>query len=147
MALKTPLVLDSSGEVQQLQSGDTISSGGVTTIGLEAAFFDGQGSVILVNTIKYFRSKTAGTLTGWSIVADGSSPTCTLDIWKIATGTALPTVSNTIVASAAPALSTGNAIKSTTMTGWTTTYAADDIWAIKITACTVATKIAFYLYS
>tara|TARA_R110000868_G_scaffold96848_6_gene266367 strand:+ start:715 stop:2127 length:1413 start_codon:yes stop_codon:yes gene_type:complete len=108
--------------------------------------FDGQGSVVLVNTRTYFRIVNAGTITGWSIVAEGISPTCTIDIWKIASGTALPTVANTITASAKPALSTGNAVKSTTLTGWTTAIAVDDILCVNVDACSAATKIQFTLY-
>jgi hypothetical protein len=117
--------------------------GGGQSIG---AHFDGMGSIVLVNSIVYFRAKSAMTITGWSIVAEGTSPTCTLDIWKIASGTSLPTVSNTITASAKPALSTGNAVKSTTLTGWTTAVSADDIFAIKVDACNAAKKISLTLY-
>jgi hypothetical protein len=67
----------------------------------------------------------AGTITGWDIVVDAG--TATVDVWKIATGTAKPTVTNTITASALPAIPSGTAIHSTTLTGWTTTVAANDI--------------------
>ncbi|MCZ2339737.1 MAG: hypothetical protein LC127_16440, partial [Chitinophagales bacterium] len=43
---------------------------------------------------------------GWGIACAGSSPTITFDVWKVATGTAVPTVSNTIMGTK-PALSTG----------------------------------------
>ncbi len=107
--------------------------------------FDGQGSVVLANTKCYFRMPTTGTISGWSIVADGTNPTCTIDVWKIASGTALPTVADTIMGTK-PALALGNAIKSTTLTGWTTSFDADDIFCINIDACTAATKINFIIY-
>lgn len=107
--------------------------------------FDGQGTVVQVGSKYYFRMPKAGTITGWSIVADGSSPTCTIDIWKIADGTSLPTVSNTITASAKPILSTGNAVRSTTLTGWTSTFNANDIFCVNVDACSVATKINIVL--
>jgi len=107
--------------------------------------FDGMGSIVLINTITpYIRAKSAMTITGWSIIAEGTSPTCTIDIFKIATGTTLPTSS--ICAAALPALATGNALKSTTLTGWTTSIAADDMLAFKVTACSAATKISIVLY-
>jgi len=109
------------------------------------ANFDGMGSVILVGTKIYFRMANDGEITGWSIVAEGTSPTCTIDIWVIASGTALPTVVDTIMGTK-PALTTGNAVKSTTMTGWTTAFSADDIFCINIDACSAATKINFTLY-
>lgn len=108
--------------------------------------FDGQGSVVLVGTKAYIRVPQAGTISGWSIVAEGTSPTCTIDIWKVGTGTTLPTVSNTITASAKPALSMGNAVVSTTLTGWATTVTADDLLCVTIDACTAATKIHFLIY-
>ncbi len=78
----------------------------------------------------------AGTITGWSITAvGGTSPTATFDVWAIADGgTALPTVSNTITASAKPALATGNILRSTTLTGWTTALAQYDSPAVKLDA-------------
>jgi hypothetical protein len=125
------------GEVLTYDSGTSewvnaapTGGGGGQSIG---AHFDGMGSIVLVDTIVYFRAKSAMTITGWSIVAEGTSPTCTLDIWKI-------------TASAKPALSTGNAVKSTTLTGWTTAVSADDIFAIKVDACNAATKISLTLY-
>lgn len=142
MAVKKPLCLY-NGEIQQLQSGDTISISDVTL--LEKITFDGMGSVCLVNSSGYFRARAAGTITGWSIVAAGTNPTCTFDIYKIATGTILPTSS--ITASAQPALSTGNAIYSTSMAGWTLTFAINDIFEVKLTACTAATWIDFEIYT
>ncbi len=106
--------------------------------------FDGMGAVILVNTIIYMRIANNCTISGWSIVAEGTSPTCSIDILKIASGTVLPTSS--ITAGAPAQLTTGNAIKSTSMPGWTLSWAADDMVAIKITACSAATKINFTLF-
>jgi hypothetical protein len=111
---------------------------------LPSTTFDGQGSIVQINSIRYFRVLAATTITGWSIIAEGSSPTCTIDVYKIASGTTLPTSS--ITASAQPALSTGNAVKSTTLTGWTTSWSADDMIAVKVTACSAATKITFQFY-
>jgi hypothetical protein len=147
----TPSVNDQYTEAgitwQYMGSGiwDLISTsltGGVVDVGF-GANFDGMGSVVLVNTRTYFRVPRAGTFLAWSIVAEGTSPTCTLDVWKIANGTALPTVSDTIMGTK-PALSTGNAIRSTAMTGWTTTtFNTNDIFCINVDASVAATKISF----
>lgn len=110
------------------------------TLGSFGASFDGMGSVVLVNTRTYFRMQKAGTITEWSIIAEGTSPTATFDVWKIASGTALPTVANTIFGTK-PALATGNAITSTTMTGWTTSFAANDMFCVNVDACANATKL------
>ncbi len=105
---------------------------------------DGGGSTVTTGAKAYIIARTGGTITGWNITAVGSSPTCTIDVWKIATGTALPTVSNTIMGTK-PALSTGNAIRSSTLTGWTNTYSAGDIFGFNVDAVTVATKLTFQL--
>jgi len=54
-----------------------------------------------------------------------------------ATGPAIPTVTNKITASAQPAISTGTSIHSTSMSGWTTAIAANNIIGINLK--TVAT--------
>lgn len=110
------------------------------------ATFDGQGSSILLNTVTYFRMTKSGTINSWSILALGSSPTCTLDIWKIADGTVLPTVADSITPLGKPALATGNAISSTNTTGWTTTsFTAGDMFAIRVDAISNATFINFVI--
>jgi hypothetical protein len=86
-------------------------------------------------SIVYFTVPYACTIAAWDISVDAG--TVTFDIWKIATGTAIPTVSNTITASAKPALSTGTSLHSTSMSGWTTAVTANDIFGIQLN--TVAT--------
>ena len=107
--------------------------------------WDGQGGFITTGLTRYFVAPYACTITGWSIVAEGTSPTCTIDVWKIAAGTSLPTVADTITATALPALSTGNVIRSSTLTGWTTSIAAGDILAFNIDAVSNALTIKINL--
>jgi hypothetical protein len=133
------LPISSSGSTGVLSSTDwTKFNNG--TIGSFGASFDGMGSIVLVNTRTYFRMQKAGTIVEWSIIAEGTSPTATFDVWKISSGTALPTVANTIFGTK-PALSTGNAVTSTTLTGWVTSFAANDIFCVNVDACANATKL------
>lgn len=108
--------------------------------------FDGGGIAIAVDSKCYSRVPTGGTITGWSIVAVGTGPTATVDVWKIASGTALPANGNTITAGAEPALATGNAIKSTTLTGWTVAVTADDIVGFNVDALANATWLQIAIY-
>jgi hypothetical protein len=117
----------------------------ISSVGTGPAKFDGQGGIVLVGTKTYIRAKSGGTISAWSIIAAGTSPNLTLEIKKIATGTALP--SSSIVASDPPDLTTGNAVKSTSLSGWTTSFAADDIFEISVLTNTGATYITFDLYS
>lgn len=100
--------------------------------------FDGGGAQVAASSVGYKRVVAACTIVGWSIEAKGSSPTTTIDVWRVATGTSLPAVGNTIMGTK-PALASGNAIKSTTLTGWSpTALAADDILAANIDASNAA---------
>ena len=86
--------------------------------------WDGNGSLISVGAghTRYAVLSNGGTISGWSIVAIGTSPTCTIDVLYVASGTALPSLS--ITGGVSPALTTGNSIYSTTLTSWTTTTIA-----------------------
>lgn len=122
----------------------TISTTTTATIGFTS---DGAGGVLTTGNKGYFTTAFSGTITGWSITATGSSPTCTIDVWKIGTGTALPTVANTIMGTK-PSLSTGNAKRGACpadCSSWTTSFSAGDIFGFNIDAVTVATKITFAL--
>lgn len=103
---------------------------------------DGGGQALVTGQKGYVTCPFAGTITAWSITAD--TGTCTFDVWKIATGTAVPTVTNTIMGTK-PALSTGTAIRSTTRTAWTTSVSANDIFGFNLDAVSSATKINFEL--
>lgn len=98
-------------------------------------FGDTGGSALTAGSVVYFTVPYSCTISAFNITVDAG--TVTFDIWKIATGTAIPTVSNSITASANPSLSTGTALHSTTLTGWTTSVSANDIIGIDLK--TVAT--------
>lgn len=76
------------------------------------------------------------TIQAWNMSVDAG--TATVDIWKIATGTAIPTVTNSITASALPAISTGTSKHSTSMSGWTQSVNANDIFGFQLNAVSTA---------
>ncbi len=85
----------------------------------------------------------AGTITGWSIVANAG--TCTVQTWKIASGTAAPTSGNSI-STTGVSLASGTAIISSTVTDFTTTtVTANDIFAFNVSAISGASLIDFQL--
>lgn len=71
----------------------------------------------------------AGTIIGWRLVADASTTTV-VDIWKA--NNTIPTVANTITASAKPSLSAAQVNSSSTLTGWTTSVAVGDVFIINV---------------
>jgi hypothetical protein len=90
-----------------------------------------------------------GTIIGYSVLAVGAAPTCTADVWKIATGTALPTNGNTITGGQEIALAAGNAIQTVTpadINKWTKTIAAFDIAAVNLDAVANATWMQVLVY-
>lgn len=103
------------------------------------ATFDGGGSAISAGKLKgFYTAPMAGTIDGWSITVD--TGTLTFKVWKIATGTAKPTVANVINTSGV-AISSGTHVSSATVSDFTSTaVAAGDIFAFEITAVSGATE-------
>ena len=83
-----------------------------------------------------------GTITGYKVVSDQSTSTV-LDIWK--RNGAIPTNSNSIVASAKPTLSSAEYLSSGTLTGWTTAVAPGDIFILEVESNDNANYIALEL--
>ena len=103
-----------------------------------------SAALVAVGTKGYIRAPYDATITGYTILTDVSA-TVTLDVWKIASGTALPTNSNSITASAKPTLTADDVVHSTTLTGWTTAVTAGDILAWEVEANNNAHLIVFLL--
>lgn len=136
--------ISASGAISKAQPAFTNLSGSATLAQLPAtakvrsfgtSFGDTGGSALTSGSVVYFTVPFACTLSAWNMTLDAG--TATIDVWKIATGTTVPTVTNTITASALPAISTGTAIHSTTLTAWTTSVSANDIFGVQLK--TVAT--------
>lgn len=128
----------------------TVTNAGVATLSTNnrirsvgTTFGDTGGSALTSGSVVYFTIPFAGTITGWDIAADAG--TCTIDVWKIASGTAIPTIANTITASALPALASGTVAQSTTLTGWTTSVAANDIVAFDLKTVATAKFVSVQL--
>lgn len=114
-----------------------------------SAVFDGGTSPPAVGTTCYVRCPFAGTLTGWRIngdkASDLSAGSCVVDVWKIASGSAYPTVADTIAASAKPTLTSQLLASNDTLTGWTTAIAAGDIIGFNVDSATTLTRISVEL--
>lgn len=79
--------------------------------------------------VSYVRVPYGGTILSWHIITNVSC-SCVLDIWKA--NASLPTVANTITASAKPSLSSQATASSSTLTGWTTSVTAGDVFGFKL---------------
>ncbi len=110
------------------------------------AHFSRGGAALQANdvTLTPWTTKYPGTITGFIISADQG--TCTLKVWKKATGTAIPTIADVINTSGV-SLATGTHIDSTTVTDFTTTtVSVGDQFMAQITAVSGgATDITFQI--
>lgn len=108
------------------------------------AYFDGGGSAITNSSVSYVTVPYACTIGAWTILVD--TGTISFDVWKIGTGSAIPTVSNTIMTGGYLSISSGTAVLSTTLTAFTTTtVTADDIFAVQVHAISSATKASLMM--
>lgn len=100
------------------------------------SFGETTGSALTSGSVVYLTVAYACTISAWNMVVDAG--TATVDIWKIGTGTSIPTVANTITAAVLPAISSGTALHSTNLTGWTTAVSANDIFGFQLKALATA---------
>ena len=82
----------------------------------------------------------ACTIAAWNLLVDAG--TVTVKFWKVGTGIAIPTGSNSINTNGV-SISTGTAVHSTTLTDFTTTAVSkDDILAMNVTASATAKYVS-----
>lgn len=128
-------------------STDCTFSGSVSanqTIRGLGAGFNGGGSAITSGSVTYVTVPFACTITGFNITAD--TGTISFDVWKIGTGTAIPTIANTIMTGGFLSLSSGTAIHSTSTALFTTTaVSANDIFGFNVHAVSSATNVSLVI--
>jgi len=113
----------------------------IRTIG---AGFDGAGSALSTGKTAYVTIPYACTIAAYNITVD--TGTISFDVWKVATGTAVPVVGNSILTGGFLALSTGTALHSASTSLFTsTTVTANDIVGINIEAVSGATQASLVL--
>jgi hypothetical protein len=120
----------------------TIAAGGSSaTIGTT---IDGSGGTITLGQKGYVQVPYACTITGWRLIAN-TAGSIVVDIWKTAAPT-IPTAANVITASAKPTLSGQQTAASSTLTGWTTSVAADDIIGFNVNSATTVSWVILQIF-
>ena len=114
--------------------------GGTATIG---ATIDGSGGTITIGQKGYIQVPYACTINSWRLIANASG-SIVVDVWKAAAPT-IPTVANTITGSALPTLSSQQTAASSTLTGWTTSVAANDIIGFNVDSATTVSWVILQL--
>lgn len=98
--------------------------------------FDGGGSALTTRT-GYVTVPFACSITAWNINVDAG--TATFKLWRKATGTAIPTISDTLNTSGT-AISSGTSVHSTTLSDFSSTaIAKNDIVGYNLSAVATAT--------
>ena len=109
---------------------------------------DGGGAVIATGVQTFVSLPVGGTWKKWRIVSIDSAATAgsiVIDVWRDTFANYPPTVADTITASAKPTLSAASKAESSTLTGWTTAFAAGDVLGFKVDSATTVTKVQLVL--
>lgn len=105
---------------------------------------DGGGSVITTGIKGDIYIPVGLTITGYVLVGDQTG-SIVIDLWKDTYANFAPTVADTITASAKPTLSAALKAKDTTLTGWTTSCAADTFLRVNVDSVATLTRVGLYL--
>ena len=102
-----------------------------------ATFVNG-GAALAAGATTYFTLPFAcASIPAWNIQVSPAD-TATIDIWRVATGTAIPIAGNSITAAAVPAIAANTNVHSTVETGWcgtgTCAIAQNDVIGINLKA-------------
>ena len=87
---------------------------------------------------------TSSTLKEVTILTEGGSGSCVIDIWKTPLGSYPPTVVNSIC-NGLPTISAGITYDNSALTGWTTAFNADDTILFNLNSTSSFTTIAITL--
>lgn len=112
---------------------------------------DGAGSLPALGIKQYVVAKFAGTITAYTIVANGVSPACSWSVWKIPAGTSLPTVANEMIGTGADPFVAGFNVVTQTVNDWNGPGATSmivsvgDIIGFELASVAVATQVSLTL--
>ena len=105
---------------------------------------DGGGSTITAGIKDDIHMDFTCTIKQVVLLADQAG-NITIDLWKDTYTNAPPTVVDTITASAKPTLSAAAKSKDTTLSGWTTSVAVDDVIRVNVDSASTVTRVTMIL--
>lgn len=108
------------------------------------AVFDGGGAAITAASQTWVQVPYACTIQAVTMLADVTG-SAVVDIWKDTYANYPPLDSDSITASAVPTISSSTKSTDSTLTGWTTTIAADDILVFNVDSVSTITKLTLIL--
>lgn len=114
-----------------------------TGVGVVGITIDGGGSSPTTGQKGYVICPYSGQIIGATLVADQSG-SCVIDVWKAAYPT-VPTVANTITASALPTLSSAQITRDLTLASWATLVQANDVFGFNLNSVTTIQRVTLEL--
>jgi hypothetical protein len=105
---------------------------------------DGGGSVLSTGVAGDLEIPFGCTITAATLLADQTG-SVVVDIWADAYANYPPTIADSIVASAPPTISSGVKSQDTTLTGWTTSLAANSTLRFNVNSVSAITRLTVAL--
>lgn len=109
-----------------------------------AFVIDGGGATITTGLKGFLPIDFPGVIQGWTLLSDQTG-SIVVDVWKDAYANFPPTGADSITASAKPTLSAGVKAQSSTLTGWTTAFAAGDVFGFNVDSVTAVQRVTLGL--
>lgn len=107
------------------------------------ATFDGNGEPLPSGKTIYFAVPFGCTIQSWDMTVDTGA--ASVDIWKVPNGSLNPTSANSITGGNSPAVSQGQHVHSTNLSGWTTSVSAYDEFGFYIRNASGATQASLVM--
>lgn len=101
---------------------------------------DGSGAVLTTGVKGYKSFPSAGTIVGVRLLAD-TTGSIVMDIWKDTYANYPPTNADSITSATPPTISASNKSEDNTLSGWTTTVNAGDVFGFNIDSVSTITRI------
>jgi len=119
----------------------TVAAGiSASTSGAIGIVIDGGGNTITTGIKGYIIVPYACVLNNYSLIGDQTG-SIVIDVWKIAAGTTLPAVGNSITGGNYPTLTSTTAVNNQALTSWTTVaVTAYDMFAFNVVSVATLTK-------
>lgn len=139
-AMRALLDLEAGTDFYSKSAADTLLEGKASTT-IDLVFVIGDGVNEIGSGVKgYLPVDFGGSIVSWTLVADAVG-SIAIDLWKDTFANFPPTSDDKISASAGPTLSSAQAAQSSTLTGWTTSFAAGNVFAVNVASASTVTQV------
>jgi hypothetical protein len=133
---------------------EQITTAWITRVGVTAAptiprgatWVRGSGAIVVPTFDIPVRCPVKGVIVGVSVLTEGGTGSCVIDIWKDTYANFPPTSGDSICGSNKPTIVTGSKYEDTVLTGWTTTVNAGDVLRFHLDSSTTFKMIAVQVH-